>query len=124
MSRILLSINPQYVNQIIKGYKKFEFRKKVAKRKVDKIIVYSTSPVKKVIAEVEVKSIISAKPKELWALTNKFAGVSQYFYEKYFQDRDIAYAYELGIVEVYDNPKDLSEFGCKMAPQSFIYLDN
>lgn len=123
MCKILLSINPQFVDQIIKGNKKFEFRTKVARRKVDKIIVYSTNPVKKVLAEVEVKSVIAAKPKDLWGLTQQFAGVNKYFFEEYFQDRDVAYAYELGDVEVYDTPKELSEFGCKMAPQSFVYLE-
>lgn len=33
----------------------------------------------------------------------------------------VAYAYELGEVRVYQKPKDLIEFGCNRAPQSFAY---
>ena len=47
MCSILLSINPEYAEKIMDGSKKFEFRKRKCKRRVDKIIIYSTSPVKK-----------------------------------------------------------------------------
>ena len=47
---ILLSIRPEYVEKIISGEKKYDYRTKAAKRNVDKIIIYETTPVKKVIA--------------------------------------------------------------------------
>ncbi len=59
MCTILLPIKPEYANKIIKRTKLYEYRKTVCKRKIDKIVIYSTSPVKKIIAEVEVKEIIS-----------------------------------------------------------------
>ncbi|HDT8147195.1 TPA: hypothetical protein RD696_002696, partial [Enterococcus faecalis] len=54
MSTILLSIHPKFVDKIMTGEKKFEFRRVIAKRNPNKIIIYSTSPVCKVIGEAEV----------------------------------------------------------------------
>ena len=123
MCNILLSINPQYVNRIIKGDKRFEFRTKIAKKKVDKIVFYSTNPIKKVVGEVEVLSVKSGSPRQLWQITEGYAGISKELFKKYFKHRETAYAYELGKVKVYDEPKDISEYGCNHPPQSFIYLD-
>jgi type I restriction enzyme S subunit len=51
LMKVLLSIKPQYVDEIVKGNKKYEFRKKIFKKKdeVQEIYIYSTSPVKKII---------------------------------------------------------------------------
>lgn len=123
MCRILLSINPKYVEKIISGEKKYEFRTKIPKRRVDKIIIYSTSPIMKVLAEVDVKNTISEKPMTIWKIAKDKSGIDKKFFTKYFNNRDIAHAYELGDVRVFDEPMDLSDFGCSYAPQSFVYLD-
>ena len=49
MCTILLSIKPEYTNRILEGSKKYEFRRSVAKRKVDRILIYSTAPEMKVV---------------------------------------------------------------------------
>ena len=54
MSTILLFIKPEYVSRILEGSKRFEFRRSVAKRKEERILIYSTAPVKKVVTLVEV----------------------------------------------------------------------
>jgi len=61
MRTILLSIKPKYSKLIFDGSKKFEFRKIIAKKAVDKIIVYSSSPDKVIIGEVYVTGIVSMK---------------------------------------------------------------
>ena len=33
-----------------------------------------------------------------------------------------SYAYKLGKVEVFESPKNLSDFGVAVAPQSFVYI--
>lgn len=45
---IVLSINTKHVKNIINGSKKFEYRTKVCRADVNKIIIYETSPVKMV----------------------------------------------------------------------------
>lgn len=66
MCQILLSINPEHVENILAGKKLYEFRKTKCKEKVDKIIIYSASPVMKVVGEAEVESIIVDDPESVW----------------------------------------------------------
>ncbi len=122
MKKIILSINPQHVEKIINGVKKFEYRTRVAKEDINAILVYCTYPTKKVVAEVKIKSILWDTPDNLWKRTKQYSGIDKKFYDKYFNGHAIAYAYELGEVTIYVNPKELIEFGCKYAPQSFIYV--
>ncbi len=124
MCKILMSINPEYVDEILVGRKKYEYRKIKAKRNhVDKIIIYCTSPVMKVVAEIDVLGVIEDKPENVWNNTKNYAGISKTKYDKYFKNKDIAIAYELGEVFRYDTPKDLKEFGINFIPQSFAYID-
>ena len=123
MSTILLSIKPEYSNRIFNGTKKYEFRKHLAKKDVDKIIVYSSSPEQRVIGEVNVIETLSMKPSPLWELTKKDAGISRAKYRTYFKGCKNAYAYKLGEFVKYDMPKTLIQFGITQSPQSFIYMD-
>ena len=123
MSVILLSVKPEYADKIFSGIKKFEFRRHVSSEKVEKIIIYSSAPVKKVIGEVAVVDVLSMKKSPLWEVTKKSAGISREKFREYFKDASIAYAYVLGDTTKYDEPKELSDFGIEKAPQSFIYLN-
>ena len=122
MCAILLSINPQYVERIMCGEKKFEFRKNVCKRNVDKIVIYSTSPVMKVVGEAEVEEVLVDEPQKIWNVTEKYSGVEREFFDEYYEGREQAVAYKLKSVVEYDKPKMLNEYGIKSAPQSFCYL--
>ena len=63
MSKILLSINPEYVEKILLGQKKYEYRKvKPSRKDIDKMIIYSTAPVKMIVAEVYIEDIIIERP--------------------------------------------------------------
>lgn len=123
MRTILLSIKPKYSKLIFDGSKKFEFRKIIAKKAVDKIIVYSSSPDKVIIGEVYVTGIISMKKKNLWEFTKQYAGITEDEFFSYFDKNEVGYAYKLGKVEKYKKPKQLKDLGVEKAPQSFIYLD-
>lgn len=124
MCKILMPINPQFVEEILTGRKKYEYRKTKAKRdKIEWMVIYSTYPVMKVVAEVEIKSVLEEEPKKIWDLTKEYSGVSKEFYYQYYQKKDIAVAYELGKVIKYDTPMDLKDLGVNYIPQSFIYLD-
>ena len=120
--RILISINPEHVKNIIKGIKKYEYRKIAAKQDVTSIIIYETNPTKKVVAEAEIVDVLEFSPEELWEITKHESGISKKFFDAYFKGRKVAYAYKLGEIKVYDEPKFLIDYGVKAAPQSFIYL--
>ena len=120
--KIVVSINPEYVEKILSGEKKFEYRTRIAKQQVDTLIIYSTKPIMKVVAEVEILGVIATSPEELWDQTKIQSGITKSFFDEYFKDKQIAYAYKLGKVKVYKRPKSLLDFGLRMAPQSFAYV--
>lgn len=120
--KIIISINPEYVEKIINGEKKFEYRTKAAKEDINKIIIYETKPIMKVVAEVEILDVIATSPEDLWDQTKSQSGITKSFFDEYFKDKQVAYAYKLGEVKVYEEPKSLLDFGLRMAPQSFAYV--
>lgn len=119
---MLLSINPEHVENILSGNKKFEFRKVRCRSEVDKIIIYATSPIMKVVGEADVTEVIVDLPERVWKQTSDFAGISKPFYDRYYQNREVAVAYRLGTVNKYEKPLSLADFGVKFAPQSFVYV--
>lgn len=124
MCRVLMSINPEYVDKILNGKKKYEYRKiKARKNNINKIVIYATSPIMKIVGEVEVKSIIEDTPSSLWKKTRDLSGVKKDFYDAYYKNKSVAVAYELGQVTKYDVPLVLSDFGIDFIPQSYTYLD-
>lgn len=123
MKKILISIRPEYVEQILDGTKKFEYRTKAAKSDIKSLIIYSTFPTKKIVAEVMIDDVLCYSPNELWNLTKLQSGISKEEFFKYFANREKAYAYKLGEVKVYKDAMTLNDFGIKYAPQSFIYVN-
>ena len=122
MKALLLSIKPEYVEKILQGEKKFEYRKRLAKEDVSYIYVYSTAPSMKVVASVHIEGHLSDSPTALWEKTKAAAGISRDKFRDYFRGCKTAYAYKLGKVEVFESPKNLSDFGVAVAPQSFVYI--
>ena len=110
MSSILMSIKPKFVAEIFSGKKKYEFRKRVCKKKVDKIIIYSTFPVCKVVGEAEIKNVLIDSPNRVWSITKNYAGIEKKFFDNYFANKDVATAYEL------TNVKKYPERGCRLVP--------
>ena len=124
MCTILLPIKPEYVDKIIGQSKLYEYRKKGCKQKVEKIVIYCTAPVKKIVAEVLVEDLISNSPSQLWNMTKQYSGISKSKYMEYFENKDIAFAFKLGKVTKYETPKTLQELGINYYPQSYVYLYN
>ena len=122
MCKLLMSINPEHVENILAGRKKFEFRKTKCKEQIDSIVIYSTAPVMKVVAEVEVKGIIEDTPQSVWKRTSNAAGIDKTFFDRYYSGRDQAVAYILGCVKQFDSPRQLIDYGVKAAPQSYVYI--
>lgn len=124
MKAILLSIKPECAHKIFEGSKKFEFRKQVFKdTSVKKVIVYSSSPEQKVIGEFEIETILNDTPNNIWIQTKLYSGISQEFYDEYFEGRDRAYAIKVGPTKMYRKQKTLADFNVQFAPQSFAYVE-
>lgn len=122
MSKMLLSIKPEYVDKIVSGEKRYEFRKFHCREDIDTIVIYSTSPTKKVIGEAVLLNIIEGDVEYVWRKTMGFGGILKRKYQEYYKEREIAIAYQLGDVTIYDEPMELKDLGLDYVPQSFAYI--
>ena len=122
--RVLLSIKPEFAEKILNGQKHFEFRKSIFKRDVTTVVIYSTMPVGLVVGEFDIKEIIQDSPAEVWKITKDLSGISESFFDSYFESRSKAYAIQIGEVRRYSHPKYLSDIipTKAFAPQSYRYL--
>lgn len=124
MCRVLMPIKPEYAIQILEGSKTFEYRKKKFKRtNVDVIVIYVTSPVMKVLGEVELIDTLEDSPMNIWKETSQSGGINKESYDKYFEGRNKAVAYVLGKVMKYSQEKSLKDYNINYYPQSYVYLD-
>ncbi len=121
---VLLSVKPKYANEIISGRKKYEFRKSIFKREnIEKIYIYSSSPVKKIIAIVDIDGILSDSPQELWEQCHEDAGISEREFFSYFKNSDTGYAIKISNVQEFPIPIDPYHLDEDFRPpQSFCYL--
>ncbi|HBA5332791.1 TPA: ASCH domain-containing protein [Escherichia coli] len=122
--KVLLSIKPEFVEKILNGTKKFEFRKGIFKKTdVKSVVIYSTMPVGKIVAEFDIADVIEDKPSIVWEKTSQYAGISKQFFDSYFHSKEKAFAIEIGNLKIYDQPLHLSSLGDNItAPQSYRYL--
>lgn len=120
----ILSIKPQFVDEIIAGRKRFEFRKHGFKKPVRNIYIYASSPVCRIIGEFELGAIIEDKPEELWHRTRDYSGISKAFFDEYFSAHDVGYALEIKTFKKYPEPINPYKRNLKFhAPQSFCYVE-
>ncbi len=121
---VLLSIKPEFAERILNGSKRFEFRRRIFKnRDVNKVIVYATAPVSKVIGEFEIAEIIQADIDELWEQTREYSGIAHQYFELYFKGLDKGYAIKIGDTRIYEKPLSLQDdLQVKHPPQFFIYM--
>jgi len=95
---VFLLIKPEYAFAILKGTKRYEFRKLRFRRGVEKVVVYATSPYKKIVGYFKVGRIHQGSPQMLWNQFNTHAGIDKKAFFSYFKSRS------LGIVIEVKNP--------------------
>lgn len=122
---VLLSIKPQYVEKIVSGEKKYEFRRTIFKRNdIEKVYIYSCSPVSKITAAFEIERILIDSPERIWKQCYKHAGILRKDFFLYFKGSELSYAIEIGSVDDFPIPIDPYHiFGDFKPPQSFYYLN-
>ena len=122
-TRALLSIRPNFASAILNGEKRFEFRRRRLAPSIKVVLVYVTIPVRQVVAEFEVRSVISSGLNSLWRQTRSFAGIERKVFLEYFKGVQVGHAIEIGKVKKYKVPYcPIEKLGIR-PPQSFVYID-
>lgn len=122
MCNILMSIQPQFVKEIMDGKKIYEYRKVKCRHSIDKIFIYATKPIMKIVGEATVESVIEGIPDDIWKETYEHSGITEDFFRKYYDGCNNAVVYKLSKIRKYKHPKKLSDYNIKTAPQSFVYI--
>jgi len=121
--KVLLSIKPEYAKLIFNQSKKYEFRRVIFKnQKVKTVLVYASSPVKGIIGEFEIDSIISNAPDLLWEQTKYQSGIKKNKFFKYFANKEIGFAIKIKSVNQYQELLCPRENFSVFPPQSFCYV--
>lgn len=122
---VLLSVKPKYADLILAGSKRVEFRRSWAAQDVSLIVLYSSSPIQKIVGAVEVDEIVVASPTSLWkTCTERGGGLTREELRSYFADKSKGVAVLLG--KVFKLPKHIEPSEVLrnfVPPQSFRYLD-
>ena len=119
--KILLSIKPIYANKILNWEKKFELRKFIPKEKFDTIIIYSSSPEKRIIWEFEVEEIIYEDINKLRDVTKESSCVDKKFFYEYYKWKNKGYAIKVKESKRYKESLPITKYA-KFPPQSFMYV--
>lgn len=118
----LISIHPEFVEDILSGKKRYEFRKRSFLKPIERIYIYSTCPQKKIIGYFLWMGHIEGNLYDVWHQTEDYAAISKKKYMQYFHGYDRAYAIiisELYIFHQEINPWVYEGFS---PPQSYCYL--
>lgn len=124
-SIVLLPIQPRFTRSIMKGQKKVEFRKIRFRNEVSHVVLYATSPIRKIIGYFEVSYIDEDSPDELWSRYNGAGGIIYEEFEDYYSSSARGIAIGVGEVYALRTPISLSNLTKSLtAPQNFVYLTN
>lgn len=120
----LYPIKPVYTDRIFSGEKTFELRRRLPKEKLSYILIYSTSPVSKVVGYARVKGIKTGSAHDLWSSHHQSFGISKEDYFSYFNGCKSANAIELTEVKSFIRPFSISDISKDLSvPQSFCYIE-
>ena len=152
MKSILMSIRPKYVADILKGIKMFEIRKKFPKDYVGWVYIYCCKQRKneigchinyekvdgKVVARFWCDKVEEIKPSNLDNFAKDSCLTIQELENYLWSNICCGYAIHITNLEIFDRPKEISEFGtltnkCNgfiggkkpltKAPQSWCYVE-
>ena len=121
----LISIRPNFCHLLLDGKKIYEYRRKVFTRSdVDKVYIYATKPICKIIGCFTIDTIITDTPSKVWSLTPEHGGITKQQFNNYFKGCKVAHAIKIKDLKRFDEPIDpktvIKDFA---APQNFIYVE-
>ena len=124
---ILISIKQEYANRIFSGDKTIELRKSSPKvSEGDLVVIYVTSPEKKIKGIARVKGIVKDTPTNLWGNYKDVAGINKEAYFSYYEKSEHAIGILLKDVFEFSESISLSKIKSEIPsfapPQSYQYV--
>jgi predicted transcriptional regulator len=124
---LLLSIRPNYVDDILNGKKTVELRRRFSEAATagSILLIYSTSPTQAVVGYATIEAVKKLPLGKLWKLHGKDACVSREEFDQYFSGVSEGFAILLKDVTILKKRVSASHLREKLGfvpPQSFMYL--
>lgn len=119
----LLAIQPRFADAIFGGQKKVEFRRVRFRCSVTHVVVYVSSPTRRIIGYFEVSGVVEGDPRVLWSLYKSVGCMKKNEFFFYFNKRKSGIAIEIGTITKLKRPVSLRSLDASLVPpQSFTYL--
>lgn len=120
----LLSIHPEFAEAIMDGEKRVEFRKQSLRPDVQQALVYSTSPVKRIVGVFHIERIDRATPTQLWERYAEVGCISHKAFWTYYAAHAMGAAIIIADAQRLAAPLALNSLGGDVrAPQSYRYIE-
>lgn len=120
----LLSIHPMYANRLLNGSKRVELRKTKLYEDVKYIMIYSTSPIQKIVGYFSIAQIVIDSPSVIWSKYQETAGIERIDFFSYYETSKNAVAIEVSQMYPLNEAVPLSVLGQNIKPpQSFQYFN-
>lgn len=118
-----MSIHPAYADEILRGNKRVEFRKRPVSPDVTHVMIYATAPVSAVIGAFTVAGQETMEPESLWCRFHTVAGITRRRFFDYFNGRSTGTGIMVNEVLKPEAPLSLDrDLGVNRPPQSYQYL--
>ena len=126
---LILSLKPHYAELIFEGLKKVELRRRIASQTCGRdVLIYVSSPVRKLRGGFRVGEVWKGPPEEVWNSIAQLAAIARQEFDIYFQGQRVAYALEVTNLWEYRSPVSLNQlreqFNDFVVPQSWRYVKN
>ena len=117
-----MSIIPIVGRRIMSGRKKYEFRRSIFRKPVNRIYLYLSSPEKKIVGYFKYQSYYEGSVEEIWKIAKDEAAATEAAYLDYFKNTKKAFAIKIGDFMAFDIPVDPWKSRDFLPPQSFRYV--
>lgn len=118
VSNVLMSIRPVYADAIFAGTKSVELRRRRPSfTEGSRVLVYSSSPHRRLQGTFEVGRVLADEPNALWRQIAARGGIERAAFDAYFAGCATAYAIEIR------NPRRIEPTRLSIRPpQSYLFL--
>ena len=119
----LFSIHPIYAEAILQRTKLVEFRRQRLPAQVTNVVIYATSPVRRIVGAFEVVAVEPTTPRMAWSMYRYVGAIERRQFERYYSGAANAFVIKVGATTRAVVPFPLGWIDPKLRPpQSFLYL--
>jgi predicted transcriptional regulator len=119
---LLMSIIPMVGRRITSGKKKYEYRRSIFKKPVNRVYLYLSSPERKIAGYFIYQGHIEGTVREIWEATRDQSAATEAAYLDYFKNARKAYAIRIEEFINFPEPVDPWKTPGFLPPQSFRYI--